>query len=209
MNRNLFLIELLFRYIGNMTLFDKTENFTIIPIDDKMTYVIGTEKNDLEALLNMTDETKKQTCFQSNAYIAIEAKDIPECFQILLAHVRSGKPYRNDFDLDCTPYLNETALDEKPLIKGIDLDNWPIEIKEIIKFPYCGYLNRRYKRSGLLVCGGENKKPTEGDLCPIISMSSALDDGECPISAYVFDWTRQMTVKNQEVEIKFSLKEIN
>ncbi len=98
--------------------------------------------------------------------------------------------------------LDKKIFEVSPAIE-LHFRNWPVIVKEAIRFNNCASLNKKYKEKGLLVCGETeaNAKINEAHLCPLVSYDSTLEDGECTVSAYVFE---QATKANEEQEIKIN-----
>ncbi|MFZ3054787.1 MAG: hypothetical protein WA091_02305 [Minisyncoccales bacterium] len=207
----LFLMRILILCIGNRTNLLNKDHFKIIPVDGKFIYIVGTEKKDLDAFLVLEDKDKRRFVEWRETSVVIKAENICKCMKILLWHLRSGKIYKNKMGFDCTPYLDEKVF-ETASTTAMSFKNWPVIIKEVIQFTDCTCLNKKYKDKGLLVCGETNKahKITEAHLCPLIYHNSALDDGECAVSAYIFNQV-VVTTEEQQTELngqQFIIKKI-
>lgn len=196
----LFLLTFSIRCLGNGQNVLKKEHFKIITVDGKPTYVVGTRKEDLDALLKVPDETKQRSIISPEVSVVIEAANICECMDILLWYFRSGILTTNQTDLDCTLYLNKKIFEKESII-GLSFKDWPVTIKKAVKFDYCSHFNKKYKDMGILVCGEIEGDLTicEGHLCPLVHYNSALDDGECSVSAHIFDYATPSTAERVEL----------
>jgi hypothetical protein len=212
--KSLFLVNFLFLFVGGNggQLFEKTKYGKLIFIDNIWLYVLGTKKENLEALLNNIERQKNNFSAWARASIVVEAKDIDECIKTLLAYVRCGYNYQEEYSkADYSTFIDEKLRGFKPIL-DIDFENWPIKIERVTVLPNCKSLNNAWKKKGLLICGTvQNKKQiSEIDICPIVCASSGLDDGECLPSALI--WTDQTRSIRQKIDVhgqKFILETIN
>ena len=210
MGKKLFIVNMLFLFLGNHQLFNKTEHGKLIRVYDAWTYALGTEKRDLDALLGMPPDRQKEISFWSEAQVTIEAANICECLELLLLYIQS-----NHVGQDCKVFINEWRIKNlfSKKIKDINFSNWPIKIKDVTVFPYCNFLNEEFKNhKGLLVCCDQliPEQLSRADLCPFSSSESALlGDDECLVSAYFSGYPT--LIAEQEIKIhdqEFKLKNV-
>ncbi len=95
-------MRILILSIGNRTNLLKKDHFKIIPVDGKPTYIVGTEKRDLNAFIRLTDKERRRDVDWREASVVVEAKNVCECLDILLWYFRSGQLSKNKLGLDCT-----------------------------------------------------------------------------------------------------------
>jgi hypothetical protein len=211
MKKKIFIIEFLFFCLGTAQLFEKTKNGKLIFLNNAWTYVLGTKKEDFEALLGLTKESQKEILFWAKSSIAVEANNINECLSILLSYVRCGhNQQKNSHNFALKTFIDENLNELKPSL-DINFQNWPIKIESAIAFPYCICLKKDWTE-GIPLCGGSmNTQITKIDVCPIFTENSAVDEGNCPPIAYLRGESG-VEIAKQKINIhgqKFLLKEVS
>jgi len=211
--KSLFLVNFLFLFVGGNggQLFEKTKYGKLIFINNIWLYVLGTEKEDLDALLDDIKQQKKNLSAWARASVVVEAKDIDECVKTFLAYIRCGYNYQGGHSkASYSTFVDENLRGIKPFL-DIDFENWPIKIERVTVLPCCKSLNNAWKAKGLLICGSlqGKKQISEIDICPIACASSGFDDGRCLPSALI--WTNRTRSIQQKIDVhgqKFILEEI-
>ncbi|MFA5086586.1 MAG: hypothetical protein WC468_03315 [Candidatus Paceibacterota bacterium] len=199
MKNKLYLINFSILCLGNAQLFEKTEHGELAH-EKVWRYIIGTEKIDLEALRALPSEQKERDSSWNNDFsIAVEARNICECLQVFLNHVRKGYFPRRDGLSFCDRKLIDRRTCK--LIKDITFENWPVKIKEVIVFPHCKMINKNIQRDRrTLVCGGqEGNELVYAEMCSLVCSNAAQEEDECLASAYMLGKT-----KNKKCEIELS-----
>ncbi|MFA5714335.1 MAG: hypothetical protein WC998_01165 [Candidatus Paceibacterota bacterium] len=188
MKKKIFIIEFLFFCLGTAQLFEKTKNGKLIFLNNAWTYVLGTEKEDFEALLGLTKESQKEILFWGKSSIAVEANDINECLKILLSYVRCGHNRKiNSYNFALKTFIDKNLNGLKPSLdtNDINFQNWPIKIESAIAFPHCICLKKDWTE-GIPLCGGSmNTQIVKIDVCPIFTENSVIDEGDCPPITYL------------------------
>lgn len=210
----LFLVEFFLRYIGGGQIFEKTRHGKLLFSNEAWLYVLGTREEDFKAVIKNLKKLQEQGVSWERKWIVVEAKNIDECLDILLSHVRCGYNYRKKYcHFDYYTFVDKSlnGLTAVPNADKINFDNWPIRIEKITTYPYCDYINKKWKEKGFVICC-EPLIPnclSESDMCPISCRKSALDDGDCLISAHIYS---QRTSTQKEINIhnqKFILEEVS
>jgi len=206
---NLYLVDFLARCSGNNTLFHSTPYGKLVLLDSQWTYVIGTEKRDLHALLNLSVEEhqKRDLLTSANGSVAIEAANICECLEILLAFIQKGYIHQENGIPGCKIFITKKVLESEPVIKGVDFSNWPIRITTVTEFPHCDLLTRRAK--GIITCGKKmNTECIESCLCPLVYRNKTLNDGKCLLSLYTFGGISLSKHETQLNGLTFPLRKV-
>lgn len=200
--KKMFVIDFSFPCLGNGQLLYQTDSGKLSRIGNAWTYVLGTEKRDLKALQAMPEEFKKRDLFWSTSSIVVEARNVCECLELFLAFIRQGhRNLSDDFARGRKVFIDGKIKNEEPVLEDIGFNNWPIKIKNIMVFPPCERMMKEWKDWGLLTCSASNDEIVEGDLCPLVYYGSALDDGECPVSAEAYGIGRDIKKSTEEIRI--------
>lgn len=207
--KKIFLIDFKFFVLGNGQLFEKTKHGRLIYVDNLWLYVIGTRKEDLDALLALVASRKCLTLW-TLASVAVEAKDVADCLNIFLSYVRCGYNCQKEEHVRYCTFIDQRLMGLKPNL-DISFQNWPIKIEKITTFPNCSQLNEKWKKKGVLVCNEVEDILTEIDICSIACTGSGLDDGDCLPSAYIWRKDKIISIE-QKMDIcgqKFILEEVS
>jgi len=200
-----------FSIFGTAESFEKSKYGKLLFINNLWTYIIANTKEDFASLID--NSSKLSPSWATNGSIVVEAENLENCLNIFLSYIRYGYIYqgRGINGIDYCKVIGEKFPNYKPILKpilDINFDNWPIKIKEIVVFPDCEYINKKWKEKGILICQEplvENVLSAV-DLCPAGCHSSGLDDGYCLPSAYISTSETKLiktetTFKNQKFTV--------